>query len=150
MAHPGRHAGVACCLCRWTHGTRARTCPAASWCAPRTLAHATVHVASLLSLVRGWGCALKYSKYVQVNVGDALQALSDGVLKSTFHRVRLPDSGEPVVRSMKSSLLRVVDWHVLYRQCMHSPGSERSLSAHDPRKHACGKLVCHQSNQKLL
>ena len=40
---------------------------------------------------------------MQVNVGDALQALSDGVLKSTYHRVRLPESGEPLVRPVPSA-----------------------------------------------
>ena len=40
----------------------------------------------------------------QVNVGDALQALSDGALKSTYHRVRLPEPGEPLVRPFEPAL----------------------------------------------
>ena len=32
-----------------------------------------------------------------VNIGDALQYWSDGLLKSNFHRVRLPREGEPLV-----------------------------------------------------
>ena len=32
---------------------------------------------------------------IVVNVGDSLQAWSDGVLKSNFHRVRMPTPGEP-------------------------------------------------------
>ncbi len=35
---------------------------------------------------------------IVVNVGDSLQAWSDGVLKSNFHRVRMPTPGEPTVR----------------------------------------------------
>ncbi len=34
---------------------------------------------------------------IVVNVGDSLQAWSDGVLKSNYHRVRMPASGEPTV-----------------------------------------------------
>ena len=34
---------------------------------------------------------------IVINVGDSLQAWSDGVLKSNFHRVRMPAPGEPTV-----------------------------------------------------
>ena len=32
---------------------------------------------------------------ITVNIGDALMALSGGVLKSNYHRVRMPKPGEP-------------------------------------------------------
>lgn len=35
---------------------------------------------------------------IVVNVGDSLQAWSDGILKSNYHRVRMPTPGEPTVR----------------------------------------------------
>ena len=35
---------------------------------------------------------------ITVNVGDPLQFWSDGVLKSNYHRVRMPKEGEPLVR----------------------------------------------------
>jgi hypothetical protein len=34
---------------------------------------------------------------ITVNVGDSLQLWSDGVLKSNYHRVRMPEPGEPQV-----------------------------------------------------
>jgi isopenicillin N synthase-like dioxygenase len=34
---------------------------------------------------------------ITVNIGDALQAYSDGMLKSNFHRVRMPKPDEPQV-----------------------------------------------------
>ena len=35
---------------------------------------------------------------ITVNVGDPLQFWSDGLLKSNYHRVRMPKEGEPLVR----------------------------------------------------
>lgn len=32
---------------------------------------------------------------ISINIGDPLQFLSDGVLKSNYHRVRMPKAGEP-------------------------------------------------------
>ena len=34
---------------------------------------------------------------ITVNVGDPLQFWSDGLLKSNYHRVRMPKEGEPLV-----------------------------------------------------
>ena len=41
---------------------------------------------------------------ITVNIGDALQYWSDGRLKSTFHRVRMPRKDEYQVTSGKSAL----------------------------------------------
>ena len=37
---------------------------------------------------------------ITVNVGDPLQFWSDGLLKSNYHRVRMPKEGEPLVRPL--------------------------------------------------
>lgn len=42
---------------------------------------------------------------IVVNVGDALQAWSDGILKSNYHRVRMPEPGEPTVQPSRLSLM---------------------------------------------
>ena len=47
---------------------------------------------------------------IVVNVGDSLQAWSDGILKSNYHRVRMPNPGEPTVRPFNPP-------------CQHSPSS---------------------------
>ena len=36
---------------------------------------------------------------ITVNVGDPLQFWSDGLLKSNYHRVRMPKAREPLVRT---------------------------------------------------
>ena len=40
---------------------------------------------------------------ITVNIGDALQIYSDGLLKSNYHRVRMPEAGEPTVRAATAS-----------------------------------------------
>ena len=37
---------------------------------------------------------------ITVNIGDALQRFSDGLLKSNFHRVRMPADGESQARAI--------------------------------------------------
>ena len=52
---------------------------------------------------------------IVVNVGDSLQAWSDGILKSNFHRVRMPAPGEPTVRPPYPPYTMSWAWHVSQR-----------------------------------
>ena len=60
--------------------------------------------AALAAQVESWHPCPHIPGCIVVNVGDSLQAWSDGVLKSNYHRVRMPKPGEPTVRC--SPLLR--------------------------------------------
>ncbi len=46
----------------------------------------------------GWTDCPPKPGCITVNVGDPLQFWSDGLLKSNYHRVRMPKEGEPLVR----------------------------------------------------
>jgi isopenicillin N synthase-like dioxygenase len=48
--------------------------------------------------VESWNPCPHIPGCITVNIGDALQAFSDGLLKSNYHRVRMPEPGEPQVR----------------------------------------------------
>jgi len=51
---------------------------------------------------------------ITVNIGDALQYWSDGRLKSTFHRVRMPRKDEYQVRFVLHGLVSYVLLHACY------------------------------------
>ena len=38
-----------------------------------------------------------------VNIGDGLTRWTDGILKSTYHRVRAPKAGDPTVRTQPAT-----------------------------------------------
>ena len=52
---------------------------------------------ALLPQVEDWHPCPHIPGCITVNIGDALQAYSDGLLKSNFHRVRMPKPDEPQV-----------------------------------------------------
>ena len=56
--------------------------------------------AELAAQVESWHPCPHIPGCIVVNVGDSLQAWSDGVLKSNYHRVRMPKPGEPTVRCL--------------------------------------------------
>ena len=47
--------------------------------------------------VENWTDCPPKPNCITVNVGDPLQFWSDGLLKSNYHRVRMPKEGEPLV-----------------------------------------------------
>ena len=59
--------------------------------------------------VKNWTDCPPKPNCITVNVGDPLQFWSDGLLKSNYHRVRMPKEGEPLVClsnvSLQSALL---------------------------------------------
>ena len=63
-------------------------------------------IAELTAQVESWHPCPHIPGCIVVNVGDSLQAWSDGILKSNYHRVRMPKPGEPTV--ICSSLLLTV------------------------------------------
>ena len=60
---------------------------------------------SLLGMaqVEAWHPCPHLPGCITVNVGDSLQLWSDGVLKSNYHRVRMPEPGEPQVPDLAAS-----------------------------------------------
>ncbi len=53
--------------------------------------------------MEGWTDCPPKPGCITVNVGDPLQFWSDGLLKSNYHRVRMPKEGEPLVRPSLAS-----------------------------------------------
>jgi isopenicillin N synthase-like dioxygenase len=49
-------------------------------------------------VARQWTALDPKAGAVVVNIGDGLTRWTDGLLKSTYHRVRAPTSGDPLVR----------------------------------------------------
>ena len=72
--------------------------------------------------------------HIIVNVGDMLQYWSDGLLKSNYHRVRLPQEGEPlvcpqIIRFKTHSLLLTQCQTHSRRQAQHSIAISSSVMA---------------------
>ena len=57
---------------------------------------------------------------ISINIGDPLQFMSDGLLKSNYHRVRMPKAGEPGENKVRPRTLTLIltlalthmHWHV--------------------------------------
>ncbi len=54
---------------------------------------------------------------ITVNIGDPLQIWSDGVLKSNYHRVRMPGPDEPQVPFLSLPSL-------LHATCLHASAAD--------------------------
>ena len=113
--------------------------------------------AELAAQVESWHPCPHIPGCIVVNVGDSLQAWSDGVLKSNYHRVRMPKPGEPTVRclplllTLAQCLLDVLMWRsrpgAQVAECMHAQPcvahGHRLLPQHQLSMHSAASQPFH-------
>ena len=66
----------------------------------------------MLAQVERWNPCPPLPGCISVNIGDPLQFWSDGILKSNYHRVRMPLPGETTVSGCHRLL-----WRLLTHAC---------------------------------